>query len=57
MRLFLLLLTAGAVSAQAQLSWDQPTQRFERSPEAAEIEVQTDFPRDAPRAYTIHTRA
>ncbi len=43
MRFLLPLLVLCAASAQAQLSWEQPTQRFERSPEDRAVEARYAF--------------
>ncbi len=53
MRFFLPLLLAGIASAQAQLSWDQPSQKFDRSPEDRAVEARYTFRNAGAQPVTI----
>jgi len=50
---FLLLLFVLTVTAQAQLKWDKPVQKFDRSPEDREIEARYPFRNAGPTTITI----
>jgi len=52
MRFFLLLLLL-TVAAQAQLKWDKPVQKFDRSPEDREIEARYGFRNTGTTTITI----
>ena len=50
---FLILLLVLTVTAQAQLKWDKPVQKFDRSPEDREIEARYGFRNTGTTAITI----